>query len=84
MQIIDSEILYNYIDTLSSEEFEGRLTGHIGYDKAAEWVITKFKEWGVKPLGTEDSFYKNSLTPIQKYLSLAKLNCTSTLKMVNS
>lgn len=56
MQIIDSEILYNYIDTLSSEEFEGRLTGHIGYDKAAEWVITKFKEWGVKPLGTEDSF----------------------------
>jgi len=56
MHLIKSQDLYNYIDTLCSDEFEGRLTGHIGYDKSAEWVVKKFKEWGIKPLGTNGDY----------------------------
>lgn len=56
MRTITSEELYSYVDTLSSDVFEGRLTGHIGYDRSAEWIIKKFKEWDVKPLGTDGGF----------------------------
>ncbi len=53
---ISSDDLYNYVDILSSEKFEGRLTGHIGYDKSADWVIEKFKSWGIQPIGENGSF----------------------------
>ena len=56
MHLIKSQTLYNYTDILSSPQFEGRLTGHKGYDKSADWVIEKFKSWGVKPLGTNGSY----------------------------
>lgn len=56
MHLIKSQTLYNYIDTLCSDEFEGRLTGHTGYDKSADWVIKKFKEWGIQPLGTDGDY----------------------------
>lgn len=53
MENINSEELYAYVDTLSSDRFEGRLSGHIGYDKSAEWITEKFKQWGVKPINDE-------------------------------
>lgn len=56
LQTISSEDLFAYVDTLSSDQFEGRLTGHAGYDRAAEWTIKKFKEWNVKPLGVDGSY----------------------------
>jgi hypothetical protein len=56
MHSIKSQTLYNYIDTLASDEFEGRLSGHIGYDKSADWVIKKFKEWNIKPLGKNGTY----------------------------
>ena len=53
MQTINSEELYAYVDTLSSDQFEGRLSGHSGYDKSADWVVKKFKQWGVEPINNE-------------------------------
>jgi len=53
---VSSKDLYNYVDILASEEFEGRLTGHEGYDKSAEWLIEHFKSWGVQPLGENGTF----------------------------
>ena len=55
-EYVTSDDLYNYVDILASEEFAGRLTGHIGYDKSADWVIQNFKSWGVKPLGENGTF----------------------------
>lgn len=53
MESISADELYAYVDTLSSDEFEGRLSGHIGYDKAADWVVKKFKNWDVQPVNDE-------------------------------
>jgi len=55
-ELVKGQMLYDLVDTLSSDEFEGRLTGHIGYDKSAEWVIDKFKEMGVQPLGDNGGY----------------------------
>ncbi len=56
MHGIKSQILYNYMDTIACDEFEGRLSGHIGYDKSADWVIKKLKEWNIQPLGENGTY----------------------------
>ncbi len=54
--LVSPETLYGYVDTLSSEEFEGRLTGHEGYNRSVEWVTEKFISWGIKALGENGEF----------------------------
>ncbi|MFH0755898.1 MAG: M28 family peptidase [Bacteroidota bacterium] len=54
--LVSPETLYGTVDTLSSEEFEGRLTGHRGYNRSVEWVTGKFASWGIKPLGENGGF----------------------------
>ncbi len=55
-EIVTPQTLYDYVDILSSDEFEGRLTGHEGYDKAASWVAGKLSSWKIKPLGGNDDY----------------------------
>jgi len=47
----DGEQLLNNIKTLASDNFEGRRTGTKGGEKARDFIITKYKEQHVKPLG---------------------------------
>jgi len=55
-RLVTPETLYNYVDILSADEYEGRLTGHQGYDKSARWVSGKFSSWGVKPMGADEDY----------------------------
>ena len=38
------------LDRITSEEFEGRMTGAAGYEKAANFAAENFKAWGLEPL----------------------------------
>jgi hypothetical protein len=77
MHRITSQDLYADVDKLASAEFEGRLAGHVGYDKAAEWVIRRFKEMGVKPLGTDGGYLQKFPHPYTDVLDgcFVKLHC---------
>jgi len=55
-KIVTPQALYKTVEILSSDEYEGRLTGHEGYDKSAKWVIEKFSSWGVEPLGDDEGY----------------------------
>jgi hypothetical protein len=55
---ISSHDLYEYVTELSSDYYEGRLTGTEGYDLAAEWVATKFEEWNIKPGGDDSTYFQ--------------------------
>lgn len=48
--------LIQTVKTLSSPEFDGRLAGSEGYNKAAKFAADKFKEFGLLPAGDEDYF----------------------------
>jgi Peptidase family M28/PDZ domain len=48
---------------LASDEFEGRAIGTIGADKAASYIESRFKEIGLKPLGTDGYFQPFSFIP---------------------
>lgn len=48
----------SWLTTLSSKEFAGRGTGQPGFQKAADFVAAKFKEWGLKPVGKDGTFFQ--------------------------
>lgn len=47
-----------WLGTLASKEFAGRGTGQPGYQKAAEYVASKLKEWGIKPMGDNGTYFQ--------------------------
>lgn len=53
---INKEDLIKNVRVLSSPEFDGRLPGSEGYNKAAQFVANKFAELGLKPAGDEMYF----------------------------
>jgi hypothetical protein len=56
MHSISSQDLFNYVNELASDRFEGRLTGTEGYNASAEWLASYFQKWGIVPVGDNDSY----------------------------
>ena len=63
MHSIESQLLYSWVDTLASEQYEGRLTGTAGYDEAAQWTIEHFKAWGLEPGGDNGTYLQSFPNP---------------------
>ncbi len=63
---ISSHELLEYAAELSSEQFEGRLSGSPGYLDAAKWCAEKFKEWGIQPANNNSYFqyFKNEYSEV--------------------
>lgn len=53
---INKEDLIKNVRILSSSDFDGRLPGSEGYNRAANFVANKFSELGLKPDGDEKYF----------------------------
>jgi hypothetical protein len=56
LETIQSRKLLQTVEILCSSEFDGRLSGSEGYNKAAEFVANNFRQIGLKPAGDEDYF----------------------------
>jgi hypothetical protein len=56
---INSEEMMSWIEKLCSAEFNGRLTGTPEFMASAEWMASKFNEWGLKPAGDNGRFFQN-------------------------
>jgi len=54
---------YNYCKKMAAAEFAGRLTGHEGYTKAANWAAEKFRQWGLKPINEETGYLQPYPSP---------------------
>ena len=63
MHAISTLTLYDYVKELSSEKYEGRLTGTPGYDNAAQWAADFFQKWNIKPAGDKGTFMQNFPNP---------------------
>jgi hypothetical protein len=58
-----------HIEYLASDQLEGRQTLTPGYQKAADYVAAKFKEFGLKPSGDNGTSYFQKV-PIQRPVSI--------------
>lgn len=63
MHSISSHTLFDYVVELCREEYQGRLTGTDGYNKAAAWVVESLKENGIKPGGDRNLFLQSFPNP---------------------
>jgi hypothetical protein len=46
---VSSEAISKHIKYLASDELQGRRSGTVGCEKAAEYIVSQFKEYGLKP-----------------------------------
>lgn len=58
-QAIQESLLKEWLSYLAGPECEGRGSGQPGYQKAAEFVAAKFREFGLKPGGDNGTFFQN-------------------------
>jgi hypothetical protein len=56
---IRTEDVKTWISYLAGPECAGRGTGQEGYQKAAEYVAARFKEFGLKPIGENGTYFQN-------------------------
>jgi len=63
MHSISTLTLYGYVKELSSEMYDGRLTGTPGYNKAAQWAADLFKRWNIKPAGDKGAYTQSFPNP---------------------
>ncbi|MGC9470291.1 MAG: M28 family peptidase [Bacteroidales bacterium] len=55
---ISSHDLLDWAATLSSPEFNGRMTGSPGFLKASAWVAENLEKWGIQPAGDEGTYFQ--------------------------
>ncbi|QQS39791.1 MAG: M28 family peptidase [Acidobacteriota bacterium] len=56
---ISLDSLKGFTNAIAADEMEGRGTMQTGGDKAAEWIASRYKELGLKPLGDKGSFLQS-------------------------
>ncbi|MCX6559484.1 MAG: M20/M25/M40 family metallo-hydrolase [Candidatus Aminicenantes bacterium] len=61
----DGNKVKSHIEYLASDQLEGRQTLTPGYQKAADYVLARFKEYGLKPSGDGGTSYFQKV-PIQR------------------
>jgi hypothetical protein len=56
--LIDESNLRSYLNTLASPAFQGRETGSEGIDKAAVFLTSKLKSFGIAPVSEENQYFQ--------------------------
>jgi len=73
--------LMKTVEYLSSKELKGRLSGSVGYNKAATFMANEFAKLKLKPLGDSDYFQKFNVEYNEIYAPI-KLNLLEDKKVV--
>ncbi len=61
--------VYNHIRELSSPRYAGRLAGSDGNILALSYIEQQFKQFGLEPAGSEDTYYQALKTMVPNYTS---------------
>lgn len=64
----DADRWWSHVETLASPQFEGRMTGTAGYDRAAAYAADQFRSFGLQPAGT-DGYLQPMKFTVQKVLT---------------
>jgi len=75
---ITSQELREYVEYLASDDLEGRCAGKKGETKAQEYIVSHFKEIGLKPVGDKDENGANTF--YQKIGKGTMRNCVGLLE----
>ena len=63
MHGISSNTILDWVKDLTSETYQGRLTGTPTYDAAAAWTVELLKQWKYRPAGDGGTYYQKFPDP---------------------
>ncbi len=63
LHTISSHQLYEYVEILSSEKYEGRLTGTESYNATAQWVASVLNKYHLEPAGDDGTYFQHFKNP---------------------
>ncbi len=55
---VDGDRIKNYIEAVSTDEYEGRQSCTPGYQLAAEWLAAQYEAFGLEPAGENGTFFQ--------------------------
>jgi hypothetical protein len=55
-ETIKATDIFTLVNTLASPQYEGRLTGTAGYDKAVQMAADYFKQYGIRPIDGMETY----------------------------
>jgi Peptidase family M28 len=55
----DGQAAYDYDKALASDAMQGRESGEPGERMAADYIVSKFKEWGLEPAGANGGYFQD-------------------------
>ena len=58
MHSISSHDLLDYVRIQCDDKYQGRLTGTREYQECAEWLASRFAEWGLTPGGDNNTWFQ--------------------------
>ena len=61
LDLIHERALKRHVAWLAHDDREGRMTGEVGYDRAAEYVAERLASMGVEPMGVDGWYQPVSL-----------------------
>lgn len=67
------EDIHTWAHELLKDEYRGRRSGDVGYDKAVAYVIDHFKKWGLKPMGDNGTYENTFAQPYNDVQSVGHL-----------
>jgi len=58
-----------HVQVLADDSMKGRLTGSTEYEKAAEYVVAKFKAYGLEPAGVNGTYFQPVHFDVQRVIA---------------
>ena len=55
----NGQAAFSYVQTLAADAMLGRKSGEPGGRMAAEYIVSRLKEWGLEPAGLQGTFYQD-------------------------
>ena len=73
---VDGTKAFSFVEELVSDEYEGRLSGTEGADKAANWIAQQFRSYGLLPGGNKEntSYFQPFDVPLYEVLPPTSLS----------
>ena len=75
---ITVEEVIEYCEVLTSDAYEGRLSGSPGFWKSAEYLAGLLEEWGVQPAGKDGSYFQRFPSPYTEVIDIGRILISTT------
>lgn len=76
----DGREALKHIEIFAADDMRGRMPGEPGYQKAVDYAVSKFKEWGIAPAGLLGSYLQDLTVPYHKAETGAALRVVSGMR----